>query len=446
MSHEPSPSLVCHLTDKNGRTLSPFSPHAITCRDLTPGKKRPAAGAFPATSCGGQKLFFIAIEGYVAAFAAGQSLSPPIPFCITRPLLLCAPDHAALHFSVTEFRCRAAASCGLEHGVIDEIDFSLEIESVVSACADITLAVPSLDPGSGRAETVCIHTQRVFDSLCFAGKTRFTYCRLLHATVTQYTALAEAEKRHYTNRDALPGYGVPYIFAPTPASYCNLFVNGVLQPQANYAISEGHLTFLTADLPPKGAAVILECITFLPHCESQISASNQYFVATCRAAQRLYTDADALPQYGGHGIPAPCDVSFLNLYVNGILQPTVNYAVEKGMLTLTCTDLPPCGAPLVLEAVSVRDASCRLLHAGLSQYQARCDGKKKCFTDCDELHAYGHGGIPDPARASYQTLSVNAVLQPDSLYTLHKGCLTLHTDEAPTKDAPLILQSVGVLF
>lgn len=100
----------------------------------------------------------------------------------------------------------------------------------------------------------------------------------------------------------------------------------------------------------------------------------------------------------------------------------------------------------MLEAVSVRDARRRLLHAGLTHYNARCDGYKKCYTDCEELRAYGHGGISDPARASYQALSVNAVLQPDSLYTLHKGCLTLHTDEASPKDAPLILQSVGVLF
>ena len=48
----------------------------------------------------------------------------------------------------------------------------------------------------------------------------------------------------------------------------------------------------------------------------------------------LYTDADGIPQYGTTNILSPSEVSYINLFVNGILQPQPLYEVSTGKLTL----------------------------------------------------------------------------------------------------------------
>lgn len=57
--------------------------------------------------------------------------------------------------------------------------------------------------------------------------------------------------------------------------------------------------------------------------------------------------------YGNKGILNPELSSYQNLYVNGVLQPHVNYTVQTGMLTLQTEDTPLKGAPIVLQFVSL---------------------------------------------------------------------------------------------
>lgn len=73
----------------------------------------------------------------------------------------------------------------------------------------------------------------------------------------QYIALAEEDKRIYTNEDALQQYGSSNILNPNSVSNVNLFVNGVLQPPSIYDLKEGTLTLESEDLPPKDAPIIL---------------------------------------------------------------------------------------------------------------------------------------------------------------------------------------------
>ncbi|HMM32866.1 MAG TPA: DUF4183 domain-containing protein, partial [Clostridia bacterium] len=61
---------------------------------------------------------------------------------------------------------------------------------------------------------------------------------------------------------------------------------------------------------------------------------------------------DALTEYGDKGIPSLCDVSFVNLYVNGVLQPAPVYRMEKGLLDLSSA--PEAGQYVILESVIIK--------------------------------------------------------------------------------------------
>lgn len=85
--------------------------------------------------------------------------------------------------------------------------------------------------------------------------------RPIQTTNLLYFTLSDGEKRIYTDNDSLEQYSTTHILAPSEVSYINLFVNAVLQPTVNYQIEQGKLTLLTEDVPPKGAAIIIQFIT-----------------------------------------------------------------------------------------------------------------------------------------------------------------------------------------
>ncbi|AGT32106.1 hypothetical protein M493_09210 [Geobacillus genomosp. 3] len=84
----------------------------------------------------------------------------------------------------------------------------------------------------------------------------------------------------------------------------------------------------------------------------------------------------------------------------------------------------------------------RVLAAETYQYNAISDGVKTVYTDSDELKEYGDRGILDPKHVSWINLFINGVLQPEKLYEVEKGKLTLKTAEPPPKGAPIILQFI----
>ncbi|MCQ6281042.1 DUF4183 domain-containing protein [Bacillus sp. EB600] len=47
-------------------------------------------------------------------------------------------------------------------------------------------------------------------------------------------------------------------------------------------------------------------------------------------------------------------VSFINLFINGILQPQNQYMVEPGKITLTSGDVPEAGSPIILQFVRIK--------------------------------------------------------------------------------------------
>lgn len=69
--------------------------------------------------------------------------------------------------------------------------------------------------------------------------------------------------------------------------------------------------------------------------------------------RRMYTDKDALAEYETHPILPPCEVSYYNLFINGVLQPPSAYCVEKGKLLLITVDVPIRHAPIILQMIKL---------------------------------------------------------------------------------------------
>ncbi|AEH48084.1 MULTISPECIES: DUF4183 domain-containing protein [Anoxybacillaceae] len=85
--------------------------------------------------------------------------------------------------------------------------------------------------------------------------------RVLQVDTYQYNAISDGVKTVYTNEDELKEYGNRGILDPKQVSFINLFINGVLQPETLYEVQEGRLTLKTADVPTKGAPIVLQFIT-----------------------------------------------------------------------------------------------------------------------------------------------------------------------------------------
>ncbi len=69
--------------------------------------------------------------------------------------------------------------------------------------------------------------------------------------------------------------------------------------------------------------------------------------------KRIFTDEDQLSDYRKHGILCPKKISYMNLYINGVLQPTMNYEVKKGRILLTTEDIPMKGVPIILQMIKI---------------------------------------------------------------------------------------------
>ncbi|WP_067840936.1 DUF4183 domain-containing protein [Amphibacillus sediminis] len=67
----------------------------------------------------------------------------------------------------------------------------------------------------------------------------------------------------------------------------------------------------------------------------------------------IYTNADELTEYGNKGILDPSDVSLVNLFINGVLQPDNTYQVRKGQLILNVKQPPEKRAPIILQFITI---------------------------------------------------------------------------------------------
>lgn len=438
------PLVFCHLTDKNGNVIDPCQPGAIVISEHSCPKKRATIKVkSPTGDVLTKQLVAISIKGFVAVCSEAGILSAPLPFCIIKYLFLFAPIGTDLCFTLNCFQCRAVPIFSKGESRANNIKITILIDTTVFSKAKTCLKVPIVDSCNEICDQICISADRIYDSARFCCKACLLHSNILrHAEIYQYNAISSGNQRVYTNADELTEYGHRGILSPDEVSYYNLFVNGVLQPKINYALAKGRLELMTTDLPLPGQAVMITFVTFKNQQDDILPVTSLLYNTVSDGVKRVFTNDDALIEYGCDGIPDPCKVSYNNLYVNGVLQPKTNYTVEKGILTLITEDIPLKGQMITLESLIIKGPCGNVIKVKTYQYNAYSKAKK-CFTNKDGIAEYGDAIIISPKYSAYQNLFVNSVIQPDISYTVDKGCIRLKTEDAPIKKAPVSLQYVN---
>ncbi|MCB5239097.1 DUF4183 domain-containing protein [Niallia alba] len=74
----------------------------------------------------------------------------------------------------------------------------------------------------------------------------------------------------------------------------------------------------------------------------------EYF-AIADGSKHIFTEEDGVKELGKQKILDPSKVSYMNLFINAVLQPKENYEVTQGMICLKTEDVPICGATVVLQ-------------------------------------------------------------------------------------------------
>ncbi|WP_230162498.1 DUF4183 domain-containing protein [Peribacillus simplex] len=107
---------------------------------------------------------------------------------------------------------------------------------------------------------------------------------------------------------------------------------------------------ITAFLPSFGTNAPTS-ITIMD-CPPPPTVTNLLYFTFSENQKLVYTNADGLPQYGTTQILSPNDVSYINLFINGIIQPQTIYKVEEGKLTLL-DGAPQDGVPIILQFIII---------------------------------------------------------------------------------------------
>lgn len=420
--------ITCRLTDQFGNQINPDTPNAIVYFE-------------PVNIYNNH--WSVGVEGYIAVYSGEERVSPPIPFCINTYFCLNVPKGSSISFVLESFNAWAA-TCQKECAPkIGQIKLQISIETLISSQKSTCLLVPQVDSDLNIIDRVWIHADQVFDSIVACSNCCIYYKNAeLQAEISQYNTIADGIKQTFQNEDEIKKYGGQGILSPDEVSYINVFVNGLLQPKKNYIIKKGEITFTTQDIPSKGQSIIILFTTWKNKDNQILKADEWQYSTISDGYKKIYVNEDELPEYKSRGIPSADEVSYFNLYINGVLQPKSNYCIRKGTLALTTNGAPSKGAFVVLESISIHDSKGRLFQAETSSYNAYSNGGK-IYTNHGEICQYGMHGILDPNDTSYQNLFVNGILQPHVNYIVQRGCLILKTESGPAEKAPITLQSVS---
>lgn len=198
-----------------------------------------------------------------------------------------------------------------------------------------------------KTEDIPLEGQAIMiDFICFKNKKNQRF----RADHSLYITQSDGEKRVFLDLDALEG-SQSHILDPKSVSYFNLYINGVLQPKKTYLLKEGMLELKTSDIPLQGAYIILEFVSLKGISDQLIQTITRQYHAYSNE-QKVYTNQDEIKMYGHQGIPDPKLSAYQNLSVNAVIQPEINYSVQKGVLTFETEDVSVEGAPISLQSVS----------------------------------------------------------------------------------------------
>lgn len=89
------------------------------------------------------------------------------------------------------------------------------------------------------------------------------------------------------------------------------------------------------------------------YIKSPQKVSTIEFYTVSDGRKKVYTIDDCLEHTGEPIIQSTADVSFMNLFINGVLQPKVNYRIEEGKIILNTIDAPLPGSPIILQMITL---------------------------------------------------------------------------------------------
>lgn len=423
------PNLICYLSDQNGTALNPTEEGAIGYKDLSAPD---AYGEQRAFLPPGELMTFasaaVFIEGYITVLACQGALARTVPFRMVQCVPLSFSPEGTLRFRTLQFCCSAKLASASADGCAAEILVRMESEVARDTQGE---------QDHSRCYGGCGGSKSFFKSCTY------TSCPLLplRAEIVQYNAVGDGEKRVFTNADELRDYGDRGILDPDSVSFCQLFVDGMLQPDATYTLETGRLAFTTSDVPEEGVPIALLFVTIKGEGNRRLNGKAECYVAVSDGARRVYTDEDEWTEYTHNGIPDPQKVSYWSLFVNGVLQPQAAYQLKKGVLELC--DAPLAGQIVILESVLIYDDCAQLQKAADGQYLAIAKGQR-LFTNGDAEEIYHPAPITLPFFSSYQSVFVNGVIQPQRTYQIGGGYLAFLTGSLPSVGAPVTQQAVSV--
>lgn len=90
-----------------------------------------------------------------------------------------------------------------------------------------------------------------------------------------------------------------------------------------------------------------------PDAPKLLKADTLQYVAFSDGVKRIFTNQDGVTGYGNTGILNPNSVSYMNLFINAMLQPPSLYHVQEGVLTLNSQDVPKEGIAIILQFVLI---------------------------------------------------------------------------------------------
>lgn len=437
----------CYLTDKDGNILDPYQPNAISYLYVTPLNNIDQKQVrLPSGKILDIDKFVVVIKGYISLFIEENRISEPIPFTTYKIFYLHAPKGTNLSFRVSDFKCCIDGLCTKNN--LLNIKIKIILSTLVNSEAQVDLVIPVIKKHTGNVNEFnlkkeCVNVTRIFHQCLFRNEINITYTEeVIKGEVYHYNALSNGSKK-YSNKDELTEYGNRGILDPQTVSFFTLSINGILQPRVNYDLEEGLLTLKTEDAPPENALITISFFTFKDKNNMILPAEIYHYNTIGDGIKKEFNDEDELEYYGNKGILDPEQVSFVNLYINGVLQPPVNYVVEKGLLTLLTSDTPRSGVPITLEFITIKGVTGQILKGRTYIYNAFAH-EKNTYTNADELIIYGNRGILDPNNVSYYNLFINAVIQPYVNYSVQEGLLTLNTGDLPLKGSPISLQFITV--
>lgn len=172
--------------------------------------------------------------------------------------------------------------------------------------------------------------------------------------------------------------------------------------------------------------------SLVPLHKKKIRGQTSYFVCVADGLTTSFTDENALASYNSVSIPDPSEVSYANLYVNGVLQPPHSYAYKRGEVTLLTEDIPLKGVPVILQFHSFYSSTLMNDLVPVQQQFFFTAGN-----GCDSLF---HLDFPFE-RALLQQLYVNGCIQPSSIYQAD-SLLTIYALDPPPLHHPVIFQRI----